>query len=216
MPGETNVVETAGLNSRLETIGSAAAGIAHDINNQLTLILNYLEITDLRGAREAADRCCALTSSLLSYCRGETPALRPVNVAAFLKSFVETLHLPPGVRWTLELEDPLPDIKADPLAIGRVLTNLIGNACDAMDNAGSIAIRASQGTIEVLDSGPGIPPAKIREIFEPFYSTKGSRGNGLGLAIVREIMRQHGGSATVRSEPGKGAAFTLRFRKSVL
>ena len=68
------MVETAGHNSRLETIGSAAAGIAHDINNQLTLILNYLEITDLRGAREAADRCCALTSSLLSYCRNwKTP-----------------------------------------------------------------------------------------------------------------------------------------------
>lgn len=201
-----------GHTTRLETIGAAAAGIAHDINNQLTLMLNYLEMTDLPAARAAAGRCCALTASLLSYCRGESLALRPIGVASFLQSFVETLHLARGVRWSLEMEHPLPDIKADPSAVTRVLLNLISNACDAMGNQGSIDIRASKKTIEIRDSGPGIPAAKLKHIFEPFYSTKGSRGTGLGLAIVREIMRQHGGSATVRSEPGQGASFTLRFR----
>jgi len=193
-------------------LGSAAAGIAHDINNQLTLILNHLESPDLQGAREAAGRCCALTASLLSYCRGESVGMRPVSVAPFLQAFVETLRLPAGVKWTLEMEEPLPDIKGDPGAIDRVLTNLIQNACDAMENRGSLRIRATARTIEIRDSGPGIPAGRLREIFEPFYSTKGAGGTGLGLAIVREIMRQHGGAVTVRSEPGQGAAFTLRFR----
>jgi signal transduction histidine kinase len=206
------VVETTGQKIRLENIGSAAAGIAHDINNHLTLILNHLEMADVAAAREAAGRCCALTSSLLSYCRGERLALRPLPVAAFLQSFVATLRLPPGVRWTLELEQPRPDIQAEPLALARVLGNLITNACDAMDNKGLIVVRAMQRTIEIRDSGPGIPATRIRRIFEPFYSTKGSRGTGLGLAIVRDIMRQHGGAATARSEPGRGATFTLKFR----
>ena len=211
MPAVTEQ-EATEQNSRLEIIGSAAAGIAHDINNHLTLILNHLEMTDLQAAREAAGRCCALTGALLSYCRGESLALRPIGVAAFLQSFVATLRLPGGVRWTLELEEPLPDIKGDALAITRVLTNLIGNACDAMGNEGSLLIRATRRTVEIRDSGPGIPATRLKQIFEPFYSTKGSRGTGLGLAIVREIMRQHGGSAMVRSEAGNGTTFILRFR----
>jgi signal transduction histidine kinase len=212
MPGETDVVEITGQKTRLENIGSATAGIAHDINNHLTLILNHLELSDVTAAREAAGRCCALTSSLLSYCRGESLALRPLPVAAFLQAFIATLHLPPGVHCTLELEQPLPDIQAEPLALARVLGNLITNACDAMDNEGSILIRATQKSIEIRDSGPGIPATRIKRIFDPFYTTKGMRGTGLGLAIVRDIMRQHGGAATVRNEPGRGATFTLRFR----
>jgi signal transduction histidine kinase len=212
MPGETDVVEITGQKTRLENIGSATAGIAHDINNHLTLILNHLELSDVAAAREAAARCCALTSSLLSYSRGESLALRPVPVAEFLQSYVDTLHLPPGVRCTLQLELPLPEIQAEPLELGRVLGNLIVNACDAMDNQGSLHIRATQKTIEVRDSGPGIPAARLKRIFDPFYTTKGVRGTGLGLAIVRDIMRRHGGAATVRNEPGNGATFTLKFR----
>ncbi len=206
------MVQTTGQKTRLENIGSAAAGIAHDINNHLTLILNHLELADVRAAREAAGRCCALTSSLLSYCRGESLALRPLPVEPFLQTFVANLDLPPGVRWTLELEQPLPDIQAEPLSLARVLGNLLTNACDAMDNHGSLRIRATQKTIEIRDSGPGIPAGRLKRVFEPFYTTKGARGTGLGLAIVRDIMRQHGGAATVRNEPGQGATFTLRFR----
>jgi two-component system cell cycle sensor histidine kinase/response regulator CckA len=211
-PGEKILHQATEHHSRLENIGSAAAGIAHDLNNHLTLILNHLETTDVAAAREAASRCCALTASLLSYCRGESVALRPVAVADFLHAFTTGLSLPRNIRWTLDLEHPLPDITADPVAISRVLTNLVNNAVDAMTNGGAVHLRASAKTIEVRDDGTGIPADKLRRIFEPFYSTKGPRGTGLGLAIVREIMRQHGGSVTARSEPGQGAAFTLRFR----
>ena len=70
-----------------------------------------------------------------------------------------------------------------------------------------------RGIIEVYDSGPGISAECIKQIFEPFYSTKGEEGFGLGLAIVRELMREQGGFVTVKSEPGKGAGFTLHFRE---
>jgi signal transduction histidine kinase len=210
-PGYYDRAGRADMNTRLEMLGTAAAGIAHDINNQLTLILNYIEATDLEGARKAASRCTALTAGLLSYSRGESLALEALDVAKFLSEFVAQLTLPPGVHLTIDLKPSLPQIQADPTALHRVLTNLISNAADAMKNQGALRIAASLQTIEVSDTGPGIAPADQRKIFQPFVSTKGSNGTGLGLAIVREIMQQHRGSVTVDSAPGEGAKFTLRF-----
>jgi signal transduction histidine kinase len=202
--------------NNMAELGSAAAGIAHDINNQLTLILNYLETRDIPAARTAAGRCSALTSSLLSWCRGESIHIRSLDPAAFLLDFVDSLHVPDHVRLSFEAEPNRTRIKADPLALTRVLTNLVSNACDAMDHDGEIVIRSIGATIEVSDSGPGIPAAVARRIFDPFYTTKGAQGTGLGLAIVREIMRQHGGHVGLLSEPGedtkRGATFVLRFR----
>jgi len=201
-------------NTRLEEIGSAAAGIAHDINNQLILILNHLATPDLEGARVAASRCTALTKSLLSYCRGESLALRSIDLGEFIHDFVDSLSLPNAVQLTVDLPTkPLP-VKADPAALARVLTNLVSNGVDAMRGVGSLRIAVSDGRMEIRDSGPGITREHAKRIFEPFFSTKGKQGTGLGLAIVREIMRQHGGSVSVESEPGRGAAFILRFRSA--
>ncbi len=196
----------------LETIGSAAAGIAHDINNQLHLIVNHLAAADVWSAQEAARRCSELTASLLAFCKGETARPAPVDPVAFLRHFAGELRLSGGVSLVLEIPAALPKITAEPLALTRALINLISNACAAMGDRGTLWIRASPGTIEVRDSGPGIPAMHAKQIFEPFFSTKGANGTGLGLSIVREMMRRQGGSVTVHSEPGCGARFTLRFR----
>jgi signal transduction histidine kinase len=197
---------------RLEMIGSATAGIAHDINNQLTLIVNHLAIGNVESAQMAAERCGALTASLLSYCKGERVLLKPVDPVAFLRTFAPQLRLPKGIHLVLSIPASLPEIAADPLAMMRALTNLVSNAVGAMNGKGALYITALPGRIEVGDSGPGIPPENRKRVFEPFFSTKGMHGTGLGLSIVREIMRQHGGSVTMLSEPGSGARFTLRFR----
>lgn len=197
---------------RLEMIGSATAGIAHDINNQLTLIVNHLSIKDVESARSAAERCAALTASLLAWCRGEQLRLVPVDPVAFLRNYARELHVPKNIEVIINIPASLPAITADPLALRRALTNLIANACNAMNDKGVVRITALPLRIEVSDSGPGIPEENKTRIFEPFFSTKGADGAGLGLSIVREIMRQHGGSVTMLSEPGSGALFTLRFR----
>jgi two-component system, NtrC family, sensor kinase len=196
----------------LADLGSAAAGIAHDLNNQLTLIVNYLEVSNLEGARVAAGRCTALTSSLLLWCRGETIRMEPIDLGKFLFDFADNVETPDYVPVELELAEGLPEIKADPVALTRVLTNLVDNACDAMKGKGLVTITAFERTIEIGDSGPGIAPENLKRIFEPFFSTKNAKGTGLGLSIVREIMRQHGGSVWVRSKPGHGATFCLKFR----
>lgn len=198
--------------SRLEIIGSAAAGIAHDINNQLTIIVNHLSSADVNSAKAAVARCSALTSSLLSYCRGEPLSLEAIDPALLLRRFSSQLRLPEGIDLVLNVPDALPAIEANSFALKRALTNLISNACAAMEDHGILRISATPGEIEVSDSGPGIPAENKKEIFAPFFTTKGSKGTGLGLPIVRELMRQQGGSVCVHSELGHGAQFTLRFR----
>jgi signal transduction histidine kinase len=195
---------------RLETIGSVAAGIAHDINNQLTLILNHLEMQDREAVREAVTRCGDLTGSLLAYARGERSELQPLDLSAFLRNFVAQLRLPKGIHLVSGIPFSLPLIAADPLTLERALMNLISNACAAMGSVGILRIGAIPNQIQISDTGPGIAPENAQRIFEPFFTTKGKKGTGLGLSIVRDIMRQHCGSVTVR--PGRGAEFTLRFR----
>src|SRR5689334_9237515 len=111
--------------SRLMEIGSAAAGIAHDINNQLFLIVNHLSVSDLPAARTAVERCSALTANLLLYCKGEAPEIAPLDPCAFLREFVPQLHLPPGIELISAIPERLPSIAANPLALARALTNLI-------------------------------------------------------------------------------------------
>lgn len=206
--------------SRLELIGSAAAGIAHDINNELNLIVNHLALSDVDSAREAAKRCSAMTGSLLSYCKGDSIALSTTEPGYFLMKFVAQLDLPKGIDIRLQMPPALPPIAVNPLALTRALTNLVVNARDAMEDVGIITFSAGENVIAVSDTGPGIPEEIQGRIFEPFFTTKnaggkkakGGRGTGLGLVIVRELMRQQGGSVSVESAPGQGAAFMLRFR----
>ena len=203
--------------SPLERIGSAAAGIAHDINNQLNLIVNHLSLPGVDGegvnyARQAAQRCSALTASLLSYCKRPGNDIQSLDLSRQLRSFASQLRLPSGVKVEFDVPNSLPLIRGSKMGIDRALRNLVGNACDAMECRGTLRITASPQQIDVSDSGPGICTEVIKRIFEPFYSTKGEEGYGMGLAIVRELMREQGGHVSVVSEPGHGATFTLRFR----
>ena len=193
-------------------LGSAAAGIAHDINNQLHLIVNHLAVTDIEGAHRAATRCSALTESLLAFCKDDPIESIPIDPGEFLLDFVDELELPESIDLRLNLVPPLPFLTADPVALTRILTNLVSNACEALKGEGAIRITASPRTIEVSDSGPGIPEEISHRIFEPFFTTKRPEGTGLGLSIVRDLMYQQGGSVSVHSEPGNGAHFTLHFR----
>jgi len=203
------VQETDIRQSRLEMIGSAAAGIAHDLNNQFTLILNHLALSDLASAQDAVSRCVALTSGLLVWCRGESAPLQPTDLAAAVRRFAARAGIPEQIRLNIEIPEGLSLVLGDETGIERALDNLFRNACAAMKASGKVRIVVRAGEIDVEDSGPGIAPENLTRIFEPFFST---RGSGLGLAIVRDIMRRHGGSVTVQSTPGAGARFTLHFR----
>ena len=198
---------------RLEMIGSAAAGLAHDLNNHLTLIVNHLDAEDLEGARAATRQCSDLVASVLAWGRGTPPHACAIKPGPFLRELCKGLRLPPGIFLSHSIMPCVAPIWADPVGLTRALHNLIANACQAMDNIGIIRIKATDFAIEVRDSGPGIPPDLARRVFEPFFTTRGETGTGLGLAIVRETMRQCGGSVELDPACQVGARFTMRFRK---
>lgn len=206
---------------RLAALGSAAVGIAHDINNELTLILNYIDMTERSNPHReallaAASRCTKMTSNLLSWSRGESVAVKPLNLQSFITEFAKKLCVPSATRFHFDLEGPPTPVFADADSLERILGNLVENAVSAMNREGEIWIIVSGFRITVLDSGPGIEPGDRDKIFEPFFSkrnkqARGRSGAGLGLAIVRELMSQQGGSVRLISEPGRGACFELRF-----
>jgi signal transduction histidine kinase len=123
-----------------------------------------------------------------------------------------------NIKLDCAFEEGLAKVPVDPEALHRALLNVVGNALDAVEGRPgpqvTIATRKDpeEGWVRivVLDNGVGILPQQLHDLFKPFVSTKGARGTGLGLAVSRKILREHGGDIQVQSQPGKGSKFILR------
>jgi PAS domain S-box-containing protein len=212
--------------SQLESLGMLSAGIAHDFNNVLGAIELGLDRPDLDDerfdiVRSAAHRGRALVSRLLSATGGDMPRFVRVNLEQLLQRLGPSLRDGLSDEVTLELNvDPgVPSIDADPLQLEQLLSNLILNARDAMPSGGRIVLNVSHSQegpggssliLEVSDSGPGIDKAMAARVFEPFFTSKTpGKGMGLGLAMVDGIVRAHGGTIEMHSEPGSGSTFRI-------
>jgi two-component system NtrC family sensor kinase len=214
---------------RLISMGKLAAGVAHEINNPLTGILSYAE--DLAESAGPSDprrkdyqvilnqalRCRRIVRSLLDFTRQDAPRVAPANPGDLIEKAVEVVVRQAAFRdivFERRIEADLPLIEVDRLQIEQILLNLILNAQQAMPLGGRIVLgarRAGEGRVElsVEDEGPGIPPGIRSRIFEPFFSTKGGRTDGLGLAVCLGIVQQHEGSIEVESQPGQATVFRV-------
>jgi PAS domain S-box-containing protein len=215
---------------RLESVGLLAGGIAHDFNNYLTAILGNLSLArdsrgkDLENLLERTEhgvrRAQRLTQQLLTFSKGGAPVVRPTDLRELVRDTAEFAVRGATVRCEFTIEPGLWTTAVDPAQISRVIQNLTVNASQAMTGGGVIHIgmsnigampRLGDGRyvrVSVADDGPGIAPAQMARIFEPYFSTK-SGGSGLGLATAFRIVRQHRGDIVVRSEPGRGATFDV-------
>jgi two-component system NtrC family sensor kinase len=216
---------------KLSSLGRMAAGIAHEINNPLTSILinSHLMAERLLGEEHCAEnlrlimdetsRCSTIVKGLLEFSRQTTPKKGPADInevvgktLALMRSQI-LLH---RVNVDTDLDAGLPEIMIDVNKIAQVFTNIILNAIDAMHDGGDLTIstRMSPGRqfveVEFADTGCGIPKVHLGKIFDPFYTTKGTKGTGLGLAVSYGIVEVHGGEIGVRSEVGKGSSFTVQ------
>ncbi len=225
---------------RLAAIGQMASGIAHDFSNSLMPVLGfseillnhplylddkqkskqYLEMINT-SARDAMD----IVGRLREFYRVKDKAesLVPLNLNKIIQQAVmltqpkwkvETQAKGITVHATTELAE-LPDMVGNETALREALTNIIFNAVDAMPRGGNIHFKSrldnAQIVLEISDDGIGMSEEVRGRCFEPFFSTKGKSGTGLGLAMVYGVMRRHEGSIDIKSQPGKGTELTLRF-----
>jgi signal transduction histidine kinase len=214
---------------KMDAIGRLAGGVAHDFNNLLLAITGYADflITSLSDPthkhyaeeiQAAGQRAAALTHQLLALSRRQVLQPRVVNLNDCVREIETMLRRLIGeeVQVALELEPHLRPVAADPGQIGQVLLNLAVNARDAMAGRGTLTIatrnEGDEVLLEVRDNGTGMDDKTRLRLFEPFFTTKDvGEGTGLGLSTVYGIVAQSGGSIDVRSEPGFGATFTVRF-----
>jgi PAS domain S-box-containing protein len=218
---------------KMEAVGRLAGGVAHDFNNLLTvingcadLLLSHpaaadpvRELTD--EIRRAGEQAAGLTKQLLAFGRRQIVAPTVVDLNEVVRDVEKMLRRLIGedIELAVELASHGAHVKADPGLLVQLLMNLAVNARDAMPQGGTLTVRSTVAddrvVLTVADTGMGMDAATKARVFEPFFTTKPvGEGTGLGLATVHSIVEQGGGTITVESEPGRGAAFRIELPAS--
>ena len=223
---------------KLASMGQLAAGIAHELNNPLGVVIMYAHILlnesgrasslqdDLVLIAEQADRCKRIVSGLLDFARQTKIVLEPTDVDELMDRCLLAVPPPPGVVIRLERDAGNPVAELDQKQVQQVVTNLVSNAYAAMPEGGTLTIRteddSSRIRIKVTDTGAGIPGDTVSKVFEPFFTTKAmGEGTGLGLAVTYGIVKMHRGDIEVESnaDPAAGptgTTFTVALPRTAL
>jgi PAS domain S-box-containing protein len=223
---ETQLIQS----EKMAAIGQLAAGIAHELRNPLAIVMNALydlrarldgrdrEVTDdLRIAEEEIGRAQAIIKNLLEFSRESGAELERLDLNELVRRTLQLLDgylLSSGVAVGVELGE-VPPCLANTNALRQILLNLVTNAVQAMPHGGRLGVRTGRTApdrirLEVEDTGVGIPAAHLKDIFNPFFTTKApGQGTGLGLFVVHAILERYGGDVRVASELGKGTTFTI-------
>src|SRR4030095_10796990 len=213
-------------------LGRLAAGVSHEIRNPMAALALHIDLLDeelhdrapesaamvaevLAEIKTQMARVDDLLQDYLSLVRVSTIERTPQDLGSALHAWGgewQPLALAQSVRLRLEGVDTLGTLAVHPSTFRRALLNLVQNALDAMPQGGILTVRgqrtATHGRLQVQDTGSGIAAATLAQIFEPLYTTKPG-GTGLGLYIVQEIVRAHGGQITVESVEGQGTTFLI-------
>jgi two-component system NtrC family sensor kinase len=230
----TRLVESRVQNERLAATGETVAYLSHNIKNILQglrsgadVVEGGLRAQDVNSVRtgwqivsRGLDRILNMTMNMLAYSKARQPRREYVQlnqVVAEAASMAQPHADHRNVMLLADTDDPLPPIPIDADGIGQVALNIIHNAIDAAPaQTGRVNVKtafdpaAGEAVIRVTDNGPGIEPERLAEIFEPFKSSKGQAGTGLGLAVAKKIVREHNGTIDVENEPDGGSTFVVR------
>jgi len=231
---EEQMVQT----EKLTSLGLLAAGVAHEVNTPLAVISNYIQMlarqlpgddprhTLIEKIVKQTFRASEIVNNLLNFSRTGAAELSDVDVNRVVEDTLSLVAHPlrsAHVEVVKHLGEKVPPVRGSANRLQQVFLNLFLNARDAMPMGGMLEVRtgAQNGsvTIEITDTGLGIPRDYIHRIFDPFFTTKSvGTGTGLGLSVSYGIIKEHAGKIDVRSAPGKGTSFHLEFpvaRKSV-
>jgi signal transduction histidine kinase len=220
---------------KLATVGTLSAGLVHDINNILTPLYGYVDLVHehlpaeskdreyLRRVLSTADRARGLAQQILNFSREGDEGKKVIPLQPVIMDTLNLMHgfLPATVEVSVQMPEKTPLIKADHNQIHQVLMNLCLNAFQAMKGTGGkLEVRVEAGAgpggqsssvrLIVSDTGCGMDDNAKARVFEPFFTTKApTEGTGLGLAVARRIIEDHGGSIAVTSKIGEGSSFII-------
>ncbi len=229
---DEDFLEQLAWNERMAELGQLAVGMVHELNTPLSVIVSAIQLI-LRdeelspSVKEMVERIemevqrlSQFTKGLLSFARKEDGPLGEADVNQVLQEvmyFLKYEALKRSIKIVEDFDFRLPLIAADANRLKQIFINLVMNAFQAMEGGGSLLLRSSFNeerfvSVQIADTGSGIPRKNLSRIFEPFYTTKKTgKGTGLGLFITKKIVESFSGAISVESSEGEGTCFTITF-----
>jgi signal transduction histidine kinase len=218
--------------NRFETLGRVVSGMMHDLGTPLSVLGSSIELLMLNPDREDLEsrlqmmqnqvkHCNDLFRSTMGFLRNQSGESTPFCLNDMIQSCLQVAQ--PALRKQMvrvqcDLQERTPVCRGDMVLMRQALLNLITNACHAMEGQEdpqelriTTSVENGEVCLSVRDTGPGVPEFIRHQIFETFFTTKGEKGTGLGLAVVKHVMRRHGGSVRLVQSSGRGAEFIIRF-----
>jgi len=201
----TELREQVALKRNLESLGEMSAGLAHEFKNSIATLHGYAQLLESMELLNEVRNLSSMVTAFLSFARPQPLQMEDVSLNELIEDCAKELA---STNLVIDSGGPIV-VRADERMLRQALMNLLRNAAEADHRSESVFVKLADNTIEVRDTGPGIPENNLSKIFIPFFTTK-PNGHGIGLALAHRIITEHGGTLTAANCPDGGAVFTIK------